>query len=256
MYTLSGLAVTAGSLIIRQIVPTGWLPATPLSTARTLSLAQGQQSAVADFYNVRSATITGQVRNDLTGEGIADRFEPGLRNQVVFLDQNGNRRRDAGETWTRTDSAGNYSFDGLYPGRYAVGLHTPRGWRSSGRVENPQSLLITGGQTVSASPFCLTRKIVISGSVFDDTNGNGKRDGREKALARVRVYIDRNRDGLYQRGEPLAFTNSAGGFQFHMLDAGTYDIRVNRQRGFAAIMKQALHIRAGVTLNVKLPMQR
>jgi hypothetical protein len=45
------------------------------------------------------------------------------------------------------------------------------------------------------------------------------------------VYLDLNRDGARQRGEPLARTDREGKWHFGGLDAGTYSVAVREPRG-------------------------
>jgi len=75
-----------------------------------------------------SGSISGQVWNDLNGNGAHDGGEPGLSGWVVYLDQNRNRVRDADETWTTTDGTGAYSFPALDPDQYNVAEEAPVGW--------------------------------------------------------------------------------------------------------------------------------
>jgi RHS repeat-associated protein len=50
-----------------------------------------------------------------------------LAGTVVYADQNGNRQRDPGELFTRTDNQGNYSLT-LDPGNYTIAQETRQGW--------------------------------------------------------------------------------------------------------------------------------
>ena len=54
--------------------------------------------------------------------------ELGLPSWTVFLDVNGNGRRDAEERFTTTDALGNYSFPNLAPGTYIVAEEQQPGW--------------------------------------------------------------------------------------------------------------------------------
>jgi subtilisin-like proprotein convertase family protein len=54
--------------------------------------------------------------------------EPGLSGWTVYLDSNSNGQQDSGERATTTDSHGNYSFNGLLPGNYRVGVVVPKYW--------------------------------------------------------------------------------------------------------------------------------
>ncbi len=57
----------------------------------------------------------------------------------------------------------------------------------------------------------------IKGHVFFDTNRNGKRDGGERGLPRITVYLD---------GHFRAETNTAGEFEFERVGAGEHWLRI------------------------------
>jgi hypothetical protein len=67
-----------------------------------------------------AGTIRGAVFDDADGDHVRDPGESPLSGWVVYLDQNQNRRRDAGEWWRTTDGSGRYTFGGLPPGNYYV----------------------------------------------------------------------------------------------------------------------------------------
>ncbi|HSV12873.1 MAG TPA: FG-GAP-like repeat-containing protein, partial [Tepidisphaeraceae bacterium] len=68
----------------------------------------------------------------------------------------------------------------------------------------------------------------ISGSVFSDTNQNGKKDSGETALSGVTIFIDANKNGVQDAGERGVKSDSNGNWSFTGLTAGTYRIRSER----------------------------
>ncbi len=66
----------------------------------------------------------------------------------------------------------------------------------------------------------------ISGTVFNDANGNGEKDLGEAGLGLWTVYIDSNKDGKNDAGDSSVTTNILGAWSFSGLTAGTYVIRV------------------------------
>ncbi|NLF33147.1 MAG: hypothetical protein GX591_19960, partial [Planctomycetes bacterium] len=73
-------------------------------------------------------SITGTVYYDANENGSQDGGEGGLEGRVVYLDRNGNRRRDADEAWAATDADGEYSLDHLVSGNHTVALEHAGGW--------------------------------------------------------------------------------------------------------------------------------
>jgi hypothetical protein len=65
----------------------------------------------------------------------------------------------------------------------------------------------------------------ISGTVFDDANGNGIQNSGESGIASVVMYIDLDNAGVFQSGDPETTTNSIGVYNFTGLAAGTYIVR-------------------------------
>jgi uncharacterized protein (DUF2141 family) len=65
----------------------------------------------------------------------------------------------------------------------------------------------------------------IFGTVFNDTNGNGKQDSGDLGIPGVTVYIDSTNAGVFKSGDPQATTNSSGNYSFIGLVAGTYIVR-------------------------------
>jgi hypothetical protein len=75
----------------------------------------------------------------------------------------------------------------------------------------------------------------ISGSVFNDANGNGKQDAGEKGIAKQLVYLDTNGNGIFDDNgeEPFAKTNSNGNFTIFGIKPGTYHLNLSVAPGFA-----------------------
>jgi uncharacterized delta-60 repeat protein len=65
----------------------------------------------------------------------------------------------------------------------------------------------------------------ISGTFFNDLNGNGVRNTGEGVLAGWQAFVDSNNDGFYTPGEAVATSNSFGKYTITGLVPGTYRIR-------------------------------
>ncbi|MTJ30493.1 S8 family serine peptidase, partial [Aphanizomenon sp. UHCC 0183] len=79
----------------------------------------------------QTATINGQVWNDIDGDGIKDAQEGGLKDWTVYLDANNNGEYNSGEITTVTDTQGNYRFSDLIPGTYTVAQVLQENWRQT-----------------------------------------------------------------------------------------------------------------------------
>ncbi|MCA8987034.1 MAG: S8 family serine peptidase, partial [Planctomycetaceae bacterium] len=81
----------------------------------------------------------------------------------------------------------------------------------------PKILLNGVGQDIS-----IQAGQIISGVVWDDTNGDGLRDEGELPVVGATVFIDENLNGIYNTGEPTAETDDQGDYQFTEIAPGDY----------------------------------
>jgi hypothetical protein len=175
------------------------------------------------------------VFNDLNGSGTLNSGESGLSGITVYNDANNNGKLDTGEVTTITDADGNYMLSSLAAGSYKIREIVPSGWKQTTPTNNygwtitlvaNQSL--TGknfGEQVSSAPPP-PPGASISGTVFNDTNGDQKQDDGEIGFSGWTVYIDTNNDGDLDNGEVSTLTNAEGGYTFSNLAAGNYIVRV------------------------------
>jgi hypothetical protein len=65
---------------------------------------------------------------------------------------------------------------------------------------------------------------LITGIVFNDADGNGRRDAGEKGLGGWLLFLDTNNNGKPDSGELTFTTGTDGKFSF-IVPAGTYHLR-------------------------------
>ena len=182
---------------------------------------------------MNQGVVAGRVMNDANGNGRLDLGELGVPNALVFSDRNQNGNPDAGEPSATTDAAGAYSMQ-TAPGLNVIRQVPPAGFRSTGALV--RKVMVEGGLTTTGHSFLASQTGVITGSTFEDWNGNGKRDKGDEPLTAVDVFLDINKNGKFDKGEPRTMTDRKGNFSF-VAPAGTYTIR---QREPAALFKQTL----------------
>ena len=125
-----------------------------------------------------------------------------------------------------TTSTGAYSFAGLVPGKtYTVREVLQQGWRATTAGGAATTAAAVAGKTTTASPFGDTNLVQISGTVFSDANGNGKKDAGEAGLAGYRVFVDLNGTGVYASNDPSVLTDASGNFTL-LVASGTYKLDV------------------------------
>jgi len=94
------------------------------------------------------------------------------------------------------------------------------------------NLSVSGDFTFTTSAPAISGNGVISGTLFNDLNGDGVKNGRDSALTNWQVYFDQNNSGQLDSGETSVRTNSKGVYRFSGLAGGTYRIREVIQSGF------------------------
>ena len=84
---------------------------------------------------------------------------------------------------TTSDSGGNYEFDNLFPGTFTIEEILQSGWTQTQPV-NPDYYTITtqSGMNVTGLNFGNFKTFSVSGSVYNDVNGDGLRNGGDPGL--------------------------------------------------------------------------
>ncbi len=186
-----------------------------------LTIGVGDNLANVDFGNFNLGRVTGQVFDDLDGDGVLDAGESGLGGRTVFVDRDNNGVLDAGEATAVTDAGGAFSFVDLGPGAVTVRQVVPAG---SVATSSAFSAAIVSGSNLTASfgSFGLGR---VSGQVFDDRDADGVQDAGETGIAGRTVFIDLDNDGVLDSGETSTATGLSGAWSFAGLGAGSITIR-------------------------------
>jgi hypothetical protein len=179
--------------------------------------------------------VTGRVMNDANVNGKLDRGETGLAGAIVYSDRNQNGKFDADEPDTLTNANGAYELL-TAPGLNHIRTVPPPGYRGVGA--QVRKVTVNGGLTTSGHSFLATRNGVVTGQVFFDWNGNGRRDAADddEGQELVTVFLDANNNGKLDAGESRAQTDAQGNFRI-VAPAGRYTLR---QRSSATFFKQSL----------------
>ncbi len=243
--SMSAPYVTGAVAILRSIDPSLTPEETKqilLNSSEKLTSLEGRVSSggrldlAAAIAAIPHVTITGQVFNDLNGNGKRDANESALNNFSVYIDANNNGRFDANETFVKTGANGAYtinSFGGV--GQYVVRLKPPVGWNQT----TPASGAVVLNATNRAATF---RNVTfaaqanpgsVRGTKYLDVNGNGTLDAADRGLKGVTVYIDANNDGILNVGEHFTVTAADGSYVMHNVPAGAYVVREKPMAGFA-----------------------
>jgi SdrD B-like protein len=174
-------------------------------------------------------TVRGLVFTDGDGNGVRSRGEAGVPGITVFLDADASGTRDANEPAATTGSGGAYVFRGVAPGRYDVRVEVPEAASATGGG-GAFVVVATGRRPVKVKPLGIAGTAEIRGTV-SEIMGLELPQVVGPAVG-VRVFMDANQDGRWQKGERWAKTDAAGHYAFTGLFAGDYPIFV-RRKGWA-----------------------
>jgi hypothetical protein len=203
-YTFANLPTQ--TYLVREILPPGWIGAP--ASAFTVTVQSGVITTL-NFGNFEQISILGQVFEDVSGTTIPGPQSRGLAGWTVYLDSNHNGQLDPGEAAVVTAPDGTYRFDNLGPGTYFVRTVEPAGW-----IQTTAPVVITAQSGISeVAAFGNFRLATVDGRVFDDQNGNGiDNPTTDPGLNGyvVDLYVDANRDGQLDPGDPLMAVQVSG----------------------------------------------
>ncbi|HEX8322820.1 MAG TPA: SdrD B-like domain-containing protein [Tepidisphaeraceae bacterium] len=234
-YYFTGLG--SGTYRIRQQTPTGYTAVKPTSGYRDVGVTAGTDKFNQDFSvskNPPLGKITGNVFNDSDIDGYRDSGEAGLSGWRVFSDRDKDGVYDSGETSAFTDAGGNYTLS-LPAGTYRVAVVQNGGYRRTAPASGNYDVTLASGGTASGKNFAYTQKVVISGTVIRDADGDGYRDAGEGGLGSWRVFNDTDRDGFWDSAESSTLTDVGGNWSFKGLSAGSFSIRVVQQTKYTLV---------------------
>ena len=178
-------------------------------------------------------SITGTVFNDANGNGKQDSGDLGIANVSVYIDTTSAAVFKTGDPETTTNASGIYTFTGLSAGTYVVRQILPSGDTQTLPTRGyGNHVTLAANQSATNINFGDENSTVvtppggsISGTVFNDANGNGKQDSGELGIANVSVYIDTTSAAVFKTGDPETTTNASGVYTFTGLSAGAYVVR-------------------------------
>jgi len=231
------VSLPEGSFEVTEVLPPGWNPAPGYDASQTVDVLPGENSTAGDFANftILNGSFRGTVWNDLNRDGLRNTSlsgaftDPGLAVWTVYLDLNRNNVFDAAEPTALTDVDGSYVFADLQVGDYDVIEILPTGWETAPGFGDNQTVTVFSGAESTASDFAnfeLASAVAgsVSGTVWNDLNGNGLFEGTEPGLEGWTLFVDLNSDGVLNGAEPQATTGTDGSYSIPGVAPGTISI--------------------------------
>ena len=243
-------SVLEGSHRVREILPsTSWSPAPGFAVQQIVNVSANENTNGVDFANftVLNGAISGTVWNDANRDGVRNSLlgafvESGLQGWTIYLDMNHNAAFDASEPMTLTNADGTYLFSDLQIGEYDLIEVVPSGWETAPGFGDNYTTRVYSGATSVAHDFAnfnLSTLVPgsLSGSVWDDVNGNGVRDTTptaESGSSGWTVFVDVNGDRVVDATEPQAITSADGTFTISGVTPGSVTIVIQSRSGWHA----------------------
>ncbi len=184
------------------------------------------------------AVVSGEVYNDVNGNGTLDNGEPGLAGWTVDLTNTATN-----SSYTTTTSAGGlFSLTGIAGGTYTLS-EVPQPGFDLTQPASPGTYTITvaSGQTVSGEDFGNHPTAAVGGVVFNDLNGDGTLENGEPGLSGWTVNLLSGSSQVIAS----ATTGSAGNYSFTSLLPATYMVQVVAQSGYVASSAASVAIADG-----------
>jgi len=245
---------------VREILPPGNNLTTPASGAIDVKLAASEHLTGQNFGDTTDLEITGSVYNDLSGVGTRQPGDPGLAGWQVYVDVNDIGYAVAGDPIATTDANGNYLLFYAPPaGVTSLIIREVRqnGWRRT----QPAGIYPLGFYTIALPAISVgsidfgdSLTSLVTGTVFNDANGNGKLDPGEAPLTAWQIEVDAYVNGVWKDDLFTTTTDSNGDYSF-VLAAGTYRIHEVIQSGYnptkPAATGYTLPLAAGATVTAE-----
>ena len=156
---------------------------------------------------------------------------------TVYVDQNNDGVRDDLEPAMTVTTNGEAYFY-LAPGPYTLRLLPKAGYTQTlpaahaglaVQVGPTTQRTVTAGFTIAAATTG-----TVTGTVFNDANGNGVQDAGEANTGFSQVaYLDLNGDGRPDANEPKTYVPVNGTYAFQDVAPGTYTVRLSSDGAFA-----------------------
>lgn len=86
-------------------------------------------------------------------------------------------------------------------------------------------MTLTSGQASNCRSFANTQRVLINGNVFNDQDASGAKNTGDGNLASWRVFLDSDKNGVWDSTEPSTLTDASGNYKFTQ-PAGSYRVRV------------------------------
>ncbi len=189
--------------------------------AVTLKVEDGKGGVGIQSFNI---DVVSQLRGLVTGTVTDSVTNSPLEGRTIFVDTNRNNYRDADESFSTTNSQGQYTLNNLLATTSYVAIETISGFASPAE----HAVNVMAGQSIT-NDFELTSATpgIIRGKVSVDGVGT--------TIQGFEVYVDKNKNSVHDDGEASARTDRFGSYTLSKIGAGDYIVRIDTPAGWNVI---------------------
>ncbi len=212
-----------------------------LSNPVGATIATGQGTGTVTIQANGSGTVTGEVFDDVSGDGTLTTGDTGIAGVTVELLNTSNAVIASAVSGT----GGIFTISSIPGGTYTVVEVTPTGYALTTPASGNYPETISTGETISGLNFGNFQTVTLTGEVFNDANGNGTLDSGEPGLSGWTV------DLVNAASQVVAATTASGGnYSFHQVGPGTYSVKVVGQNGWVPTTLASLSVTTASGTNV------
>jgi uncharacterized repeat protein (TIGR01451 family) len=254
-----------GTYTLAETQPAGWLDgkdsvgslggAVSNDQFSNIVVGSGAAGANYNFGELKGATLSGYVYNDVNDNGVKEQGENGIGGVTVVLTGTDDLGPVSRSVQTAAD--GSYSFNNLRPGTYTITETQPAGYldgkdsigTQGGTSANDQfsNVVLGNGAQGINNNFGELLPASLAGNVYVDANNNGTLDPGELGIGGVALTLVGTDDN--GQAVSLAATTAADGtYKFANLRPGTYALNETQPAGYLD-GKDTLGTQGGVLTN-------
>jgi protocatechuate 3,4-dioxygenase beta subunit len=214
-YTITNVA--SGAYTVQEVLQVGYVQTDPEAPGTYSVTASGTNITGINFGDFQRVSVSGNVFNDLNGDGIQETGEPGLQGWTVQLIDSHNNVAGS----VQTDANGNYSIANVGPGAYTVQeVLQPGCVQTAPALPGSYALTTTSGANVSGDNFGDFQQVSIGGNAFNDLNGDGVQETGEPGLQGWTVQLLDNHNHVAGSAQ----TDASGNYAVTGVGPGTFTV--------------------------------
>ncbi len=213
LYSFSFSTSETGTWTVSEIMQATWTQTFPLSGTHAISVRSALDTMNINFGNAQYGSISGKKYEDVGGDSSTS-DDPTLNGWIIQLFN--------GESLVATDTTsgdGDYQFNNVAPGTYTVLEVLQSGWIQTHPATASHSVTVSSGANVPGKDFANFKLGSISGTKYQDTDGDSTVETGEPALQGWVIQLSKGESFV---AEDTSDAN--GNYSFSGLTAGTYDV--------------------------------